>query len=292
MIRPLPSLLLAWVLTSLWPIIGKAGTERFDPILFIQAGTALGLLALAPWLGRRRWEMILSRELRFSFFMMGFFATGMSSFIFITALRYTSPSNAAIMAQVEVLYSALLCAWLLKERITPAQGLASLMVLLGTGCIMVQDLTSLRWKGDLMILLSPWMFQVSHIYAKRLPADIDAVTITAGRLFYGVLTLVPLSLWALSRGPRWSWEPAALGILAAQALGQNCLNHLFWYGAIRRLELAKATAIILSYPALTVIFSWLLGRDSLGIVQLLGLGLTLGGAYWISWLTREKQLVQ
>ena len=41
----------------------------------------------------------------------------------------------------------------------------------------------------------------------------------------------------------------------------NALALLLWYAAILRMDLAKATAFLLSYPALTMLLSWLeLGR--------------------------------
>lgn len=287
---PLSALILDWILTALWPIIGKAGTRLFTGVLFAQAGMLVGLLSLAPWLAAKgRWRRIISPELRGPLFLTGLFGSGLSSFLLISALEHTTPANAAVMCQSEVLYSALLCAWLLGERITLSQSLASLLVVAGTGLIMIHDLSSPRWKGDLMILLTPWMFQVSHICAKRLPQDLDPVTITGARLFYGALTLLPFSLWSLAAGPRWSLAPQALLVLAAQGLLMYATNHVLWYLAIRRMDLSKATAVMLSYPALTALFSWGLGQEKLGALQLSGLALTLSGAYWVTTLLARKE---
>jgi len=173
---------------------------------------------------------------------------------------------------------------ILKERITLSQAAGSLLVLLGTGLIMAHDLSSPRWKGDAVILLAPWTFQIAHIFAKRLPKDLDAATIAGGRVFYGFLCLLPFSLVALARQPRWSWEPAAVRYLLMQGIGLSCVNHVLWYRAMRGMDLSKATAIMLSYPALTLLFAWEFGRETVHAAQLVGLGLTLSGAYWISLL--------
>ena len=281
----LGALLSDWVITALWPIIAKYGVERFSAALFAQIGVALGFLSLSPWLILKgRWKRVLSPKLRGPFFMMGLFGSALASFLFITALQYTTPANAAIMAQVEVLYSALLCAWWLGEHISLAQGLGSLLIVMGTGLIMAQDLSTPRWKGDLIILLTPWMFQVSHIYAKRLPKDLDSITIAGGRALYGSLALLPLTLISLRKGFLWSADAPSLGILAVQGIILNCINLVLWYSAIRRMDLSKATAIMLSYPALTLIFSWAMGHETIGIAQLAGLALSMSGAYWISML--------
>ena len=133
-----------------------------------------------------------------------------------------------------------------------------------------------------MILLTPWMYQVSHVLAKRLPKDLDPVLISGTRNFFALFLLIPVSAWVLWHGGRWSWAPGALGLLAAQGLLTNALSLLLWYGAILRMDLAKATAFLLSYPALTMVFSWALGRETISAVQVAGLLVTLGGASWLS----------
>jgi drug/metabolite transporter (DMT)-like permease len=281
-VPPFAALLGCWLLNAFWPIIGQSGLSRYSTPLFFHAGMLLGLAAMAPGLAAGgRWRRALSAQAGLPLLAMGTLSCS-ASFIYLQALRYTTPANAAVMAQVEVLYSTLLSAWLLREAIGAAQIWASLMVVAGTGLIMAHDLGSLRWKGDLMILLTPWMYQVSHVFAKRLPKDVDPILISGTRNFFGLFLLAPFSAWALLHGGRWSWSPDALAVLAAQGLLMNALALLLWYAAIRRMDLAKSTAFLLSYPALTMLLSWTLGREQVHPWQVAGLAVTLSGAYWLS----------
>jgi drug/metabolite transporter (DMT)-like permease len=276
-------------MTALWPLIGASGMQYYSGVLFATAGLIAGGLLVLPFLlAPHRLERLLDPKIASTLATMGFLS-GVASVIYISALDYTTPANAAIMAQIEVIYSALLCAWLLKERVGGKQAWASGLVMAGTGIIMLQDLQSPRWKGDLMILATPWMYQLSHMYSKRLPKDLDAYTITGGRIIYGVMTMLPFCLWSLTHGGRWSWQPQALGWLALQGLLMSCLNFILWYKAIRGMDLSKATAIMLSYPAFTVLFSWALGREHISILQLVGLAITVTGAYWVSMLVLASQ---
>ncbi len=286
---PLAALLLDWVLTAFWPIIGGAGMAYYNGVLFSTAGLVVGLALMLPWLrrGGRLRRIVLARESR-TLAAMGFFS-GLATVIYISALAYTTPANAAIMAQIEVLYSALLCMVFLGERMSGAQSAASLLVVAGTAIIMAHDLSSPRWRGDLMILATPWMYQVSHIFSKRLPKDLDPLTISGGRAFWGFVTMLPVCGWLLWHGARWSWAPTALLILLVQGVAMSCLNFVLWYRAILNMDLAKATAIMLSYPALTVLFSGLLGREAIHGFQVVGLGITFAGAYWVSRLVLKAQ---
>lgn len=288
-LSPLAALLIDWVVTALWPLIGASGMKHFSGILFSAAGLLLGLALLAPFLAARgRWRRLFDRDVAPSLAAMGFFS-GLATAIYISALAYTTPANAAIVAQVEVLYSAVLCAWLLGERPGARQAAATLLVLLGTGLIMFRDLSSPRWRGDLMILLTPWMYQVSHIFSKRLPKDLDAWTLSGGRVFYGLVTMAPLCVWSVRHGGRWSWAPEALGLLALQGALMSSSNFVLWYLAIRRMDLTQATAIMLSYPALTLVFSWALGHERAHALQVVGMIVTMMGAIWTSRLVVEAQ---
>jgi drug/metabolite transporter (DMT)-like permease len=214
--------------------------------------------------------------------------SGLATAIYITALNYTTPVNAVILAQIEVFYSVLLSARFLGERPTLKQSLASLLVVAGTALIVLHDLRSPRWRGDLMILATPWMYQVSHVFSKKLPPDLDAMTLSGGRVFYGLITMLPLAAWSLWRGASWSWETPALGLLLAQGLLMSSLNFVLWYVAIRGMELAKATTMLLSYPALTLVFSWGLGREQIRAVQIAGLACTFAGALWTARLSLAR----
>src|SRR5262249_43708399 len=87
----------------------------------------------------------------------------------------------------------------------------------------------------------------------------------------------------------FSWAAGPLLALLGQGLAMSSINFVLWYMAILRMDLAKATAIMLSYPALTVLFSWLLGRESIHGFQLVGLVVTFSGAFWISRLVLQAQ---
>ncbi len=54
------------------------------------------------------------------------------------------------------------------------------------------------------------------------------------------------------------------------------------------MDLSKATAIVLSYPVLTALFSHLFGIEKIQAYQLVGLGLALAGAYWVTLLVRKQ----
>ena len=286
---PLVALVLDWAVTALWPLIGAYGMAHWSGALFATGGLVVGLAVMSPWLpAKGRWRLLVSRGTAPSLFMMGL-CSGLATVIYISALAHTTPANAAIVAQVEVLYSAALAAWLLGERPSVRLAGAAALVMGGTGLVMLHDLSSPRWRGDLMILCTPWLYQVSHIFAKRLPEDLDAVTLSGGRVVYGILAMLPVCAWSLLHGGRWSLSGPGLALLVVQGLLMSSLNFVLWYMAIRKMELSKATTFMLSYPALTLVFSWLIGKERIAGVQVLGLASSFAGAVWTARLTAEAR---
>ena len=281
---PLAALLISCVLTATWPIVGKRASTYFDPLTFAWLGNMIACLCLAPLALREgRWRRIVEPGLRGKLFIIGGVGTGITSLLLQVAMTQTTPANGAIVCQVEVVYSAFLAAWLLGETISSSQGAATALVLTGTGLIVWKDLGTPHWKGDLILLITPWLFQASHIVTKRLPGDLDSWTIASARIFYGGLVLTPFALANLALGrATFSAEPSALALCVYQGAVLSAVTVPLWYMALRRLELAKTTAIMLSYPALTVLFSWGLGEELIGPHQLAGLACSMLGAVWLS----------
>ncbi len=286
---PYAALVSDWILTALWPLIGQAGLRYYAPAPFMWAGLLIGLACLSPFmLARGRWRSLFAREVAPSLIAMGVFSAA-ATLIYIRALNYTTPVNAVIIAQVEVLYSTWISARYLGERPTFKQSLASLLVVAGTAMIVLRDLRTPHLRGDLMVLFTPWMYQISHVFSKKLPRGLDALTLSGGRAFYGLLAATPAAAWAFSRGTAWSWTPPALRLLAAQGVLMSSLNFVLWYAAIRGMELSKATTIMLSYPALTLVFAWALGRETIAWAQVAGLACTFAGAAWTTRLSLERR---
>ena len=140
-----------------------------------------------------------------------------------------------------------------------------------------------------MVIGCLWMYQISHIFAKKLPADLGPQTIAAARALYAMpaLGLLCLCLAAFQGPLLFNWDSSTLWmVLLASALVNYFLGNCFWYQAIRNMDLSKATAIILSYPVMTYILSVLFGQDRITFYKVLGMILAVSGAYIVTLLAK------
>ncbi|MGB2578869.1 drug/metabolite transporter (DMT)-like permease [Elusimicrobium simillimum] len=288
---PIAALWTNWFATGLWPIAGGEGGKLMTPVLMVFLSCLFAMLYYGPAFTKQKlWGKLFDRKLWPYLLVVGLFGTALPFTTMFIALQYTTPANAAILNQVEILYSLILAFIFLREKPTLGQLGGSLLVVAGVVIILFNEQFSPRWKGDIIVLLTPWMFQVSHIAAKKLPADISPVFIAGARVIYAGITIIPLLIFfALKGGLQFTAAPKTFLVLFFIGTIYYGVTQPLWYRAIRGMDLAKATAIILSYPILTLIVSAALGVEKIHLYQTVGLALAFGGALWITMIVRREK---
>ena len=289
--NPLLAAWLCWAVVGLSPVVGHYAAPVIHPVLLVFLGTLLACVSFVPYLTKKaQWEALFSKENRLSFLFIGTFGTAFSFSILLWALHFTTPANAAILQQSELIYSLLFAFLFLKEIPTRGQMGASLLILTGTVLILLKEQYSARWTGDLMIIGSTWMLQAASCVAKKLSERVDHHIIAAARNFYALPVLVVILLYVFLRGDLY-FQPTltTVGIIFYTGLLKYVLAMLLWYYAIHKLHLAKVTAIYLSYPILSFVLSILLGLEKAHFYQFAGLALTLAGAYYLTHITQKEQ---
>lgn len=289
-ISPIYAVWLAWFITATNVVISKLATPYISSALFLFLACAVASLCFAIYLRKENlWKNLRRKDVWPLALAMGTFGTALPMTIFMIALNYTTPVNAAIANQFEIIYSLILTAILLKERPTLKQLGGSALILLGVGLILLQSGTSLQLKGDLMILGCLWMYQISHIFAKKLPADLSPSFIAAARSFFALpaLAILVICLPVFNQPIQLDSCGALWTFLLISAVLNYFIGNTFWYRAIRNMDLSKATAIILSYPVMTYILSVCFGQDKITLPKIAGMILAIGGAYIVTGIIKK-----
>lgn len=284
-ISPIYAVWIAWFATAANLVTSKFAVPYVTSALFILLACIVASCLFMPYLLKTgQWRTLLDKKVWPQCLAMGTFGTALPMTIFMVALNYTTPVNGAILNQFEIIYSLILSYILLKEKPSAKQIFGSVLIIGGVGLLLWQAGISLQLKGDLMIIGCLWMFQLSHIFAKKLPAQMPPQLISAARAIFAIPALAVLvGGLALFAGPlQFDSNPTLWGTLFFCAVINYFLGNTYWYQAIRNMHLGKATAIILSYPVMTFILSVLLGQDTVTTFKVLGLLLALGGAYIVT----------
>ncbi len=288
---PLMAAWTCWAIVGLSPIAGKFAASVISPVILVFLGTLLGVLYFTPWISKNhKWGEVFASETRWKFLFIGTFGTALPFTISLIALHYTTPGNAAILQQSELLYSLLFAGIFLREFPSRQQLLGSTLIVLGVLIILAKEQYTPRWTGDLLIVGSTWMLQAGSTVAKKLPKHLDYRVIAMARNLFAIPALILLLGMMGLRQEIFILKPnlQMFSVLAYTGFFKYGLAMVVWYKAIRSLDLSKATAIYLSYPVLSLILSAALGLEKISLYQAGGLLVSLTGAYWIS-LTVQKE---
>ncbi len=288
--NPVVSLWICWLFNSTWPITGHVAVLKMSPVLLAWFAAFAGFCVFIPRVYKTgAWRKLLRADVFWKMVYVGAFGSAIPIIFFFSALKYTTPANAAILAQIEVVYSFLIAYLLLSEKISGSQIAGSLLVVSGTCLIAFNERLSPRWRGDLMILATPWMYQLSHAFVKKLPDDCPEFLIAFGRLFFGWIILTPIvAAYALFGNLYFEPGIKAFSVILYHGIILSAFSIFLWYNTIRRMDLAKATAVLLSYPVMTTLLSWLLLREKIFPYQIGGMVLAIAGAWWITLLSKQS----
>ena len=183
--------------------------------------------------------------------------------------------------------------WLaLGHRPTPRRVLATGILLLGIAlAVGVQGFRASA--GVWLLLATPLCWQLSHLIVLRGLPGAPPLVLTGARYVWGgaLLALCWLSQPGLERLPPAAELGRTLPTLALQGVVLSYLGTVFWYQSIARLDLGRATAIVVpSIPVLSLGASWLLVGEVASGRQWLGLALTLAGVVFFVMAPQAKPM--
>jgi probable blue pigment (indigoidine) exporter len=260
------------------PALAKFTTGRADPFfvatatgLFAGAGCAVLLAArgeLAELWRPGRWPKLV---------LLGALGTGLAFFLFFAGAQRSTAIETALALQVEPGYSLLL-SWLALGHRPTARRVAALVVILAGIALALGVRTVDASSGVLLLMVTPLCWQLSHLLVLRKLPGTPPMVLTGARYVYGgVLLALALALRGDPLPPAGELA-SLLPVLALQGVVLSMVGTLLWYQTITRLDLGRATAIVVpSIPVLSLGASFLVLGEVATPRQWLGLLLTAAG---------------
>lgn len=262
------------------PGVAKLTTSQADPLAVAAVTTLFAALAALVVLAvRRELGLLVRRDLAGRLVLIGLLGTTLALFSYFEGVRRTSAIDAALCLQIEPAYSILVSWMVLGHRPTPRRVVAVAVLLAGIS-LAVQGGTLHDPLGVAFLLATPLCWQISHLVVLRRLRGVDPLVLTGARYLYGGLLLG--AGWIASGGvsdlPASGDLARLLPVLAIQGVLLSYAGTLLWYQSILRLDLARATAIVVpSVPVLSLLVSFLLVGEVPTPAQWLGTALTVAG---------------
>jgi probable blue pigment (indigoidine) exporter len=228
----------------------------------------LMLLALRPGLlsGSWWWRTVLLGALNFSAF-----------FFLIFVASYRLPGGLASTITATAPIAVMLLAWVLAgERPHRASLAAAVVGVGGVALLVVRGSGAVDALGVLASLAAVAVSSLGFVLVKTWRPPVELATFTAWQLVFGGLLLAPVAL--LVEGVPPALDARAVVGFGYLGLVGTVAAYASWFAAMRRLPAAAVSLVGLLNPVTGTVVGVGLADETLGVVQLAGLVLVLGGA--------------
>lgn len=264
--------------------VSKWGLQELPPLMLIGLRFALTALLLVPFTRLPRDKMLpvlmLSVTLGFVHFSLMF-----------TGLRQVDASTAAIAAQVQVPFSALLAAIFFKDRLGWRRALGMALAIAGVVLLAGEPQTSSNILYLGMIIASSMMWAVAAIQMKQL-ADVDALTLNGWMALFAAPQLL-VGSWLLEDGHLEAIAGAGWkgwGAVVYMAVVVTIFGYGIWMKMLSRYQVNQVMPFTLLAPVFGVVAGVVMLGEGLSLLKLLGGIITICGVAIIT--VRRPQQAQ
>lgn len=254
-------------LWSLFPIITVISYYTLPSVLSLAWSSLFAALFFAcVALYRRTWKDFTDSSMwKYTLLSTAFIGIAYYGLYFL-GLRYTTPGNAALIAQFEVFTTFMFFNILRKEYISRQHTAGAALMLLGAAIVLAPNFAGVH-AGDFAILAAAAFAAPGNLYNQKAREHASSETIMllrsliAGAFFFGLALLLHISVSAAQLKP-------ALIFVAINGILMLGLSKIFWLEAIHRITVTKAISLATIAPLLTLLFAWIFLHQSPTLWQL------------------------
>ena len=267
---------------GLLPVVSHYFVATMDPLVFSGAATLIGSIPLIFWLGtKNKLNQLYSKKYLPNLLLLAVLST-IGSILYFVGTKFTSGLNTGLLTQIEPFYAILLAVIVLKEVIGKNQIFATLLMVLGAGIVIYKGAMGFN-IGDILVLLSPLVMQVSHLFAKKVyEKHADSNLVPTARLLFSGLLLLLIAMFVSPSSLAQLLSVKVIISVVFFGIVFRCLDFVLWYQAISRISVSKASAVIPLAVAISFVGSVFFLKESVSGYQLFGLFFILGGLIWLS----------
>jgi drug/metabolite transporter (DMT)-like permease len=275
--------LLAIVFWGVSFVATKSVVAEISPTTLVFSRAGLGSLLLCGILALRRQPVLPPRDALASLALMGFVGVALHQLLQAHALRLTSAVSTGWLIGLIPVWSALLAALLLRERLGPrkiaslAAGFAGAVPVVTRGDLGAGVLALPSTRGDLLVLASTLNWAIYTVLGHGTIRRLGPTRATAGAMLLGWLMLAPLFLADEGWSDYARLSPAGWGALLFLGIAASGLGYLFWYGAIERVEISRVAALLYLEPLVTLAAAVALLGEPVGVATVVGGLAVMGG---------------
>ena len=234
---------------------------------------------------QKRWKEIFVREAWLPILILTLISGILYPTFYFLGLRFTTAGNAAIVAQMEIVFSFLFFGLILKrEKYTMFAVVGAALMFAGVIAVFFSGKFTIN-PGDALILFATMIAPISNNFQQKARKKVSAVTLLFLRSLIASIFLFCFANFWQETGVNNLTK--ALPLLLINGIFVFGLSKIFWIEAIHRIPVAKAISLNAITPIFTLIYAFFLLHEVPTIWQFIALPLIIGGGIL---LTRKNFL--
>lgn len=262
------------------PAVANVTTRAADPFLVTLATTWFaGFAALVVLLARGQLRVLWAPRYAVQLALLGALGTALAFTLFFTGASRATAVETVLALQSEPVYSLLLSWLVLGHKPSGQRVAATLCILAGLAVAFGREGLS-GSSGIAYLLATPLCWQLSHLIVLRWLPGISPDVLAGARYLWGTafLAVIGASVGAGSDGAAMPGLP--WGWVAVQGCVLSYGGTMLWYGAVTRIDLARATVLVVpTVPLLSLVTSFILLGEVPNARQAVGVAIAALGVY-------------
>ncbi|MGY0692116.1 DMT family transporter [Virgibacillus sp. FSP13] len=272
----------AWVLMK--EVLDYMGPFTFSSFRF---GTGSIVLLLIVWLFKKGfplkkyWKQLL---------VQGVLQTSIVFLLVMYGLRFVDAGKSSVLLYSMPMWSSLLAAKLLREKLTPAKfiglliGMIGLLTILGWDIWVGQNIQVIF--GEILIIIAAVSWAVSNVYYRIKLQHLPQLQVNAYQMLFGTIGIIIATLFM-----EWN-QPIDLNVhsiyyILFTGILASALCFTVWFLILSLIDMVTATISTLLVPIFGLLFSSLIIDEKMSIGIITGSGLIIVGIV-VAQVTRKN----
>ncbi len=257
-------------LWGLFPVITVLSYHSLSPLFTLIVSNIFAALFFVVMITQRKKWHELSIRKAYKDILLATLFTGIIYYVLIfLGLQFTSPGNASIVALTEVFFSFIFFHVFKKEKHPSQQIIGAGLMILGALFVLLPGLKTLQ-SGDILILIASAIAPFGNFYQQKARRKVASETIMLIRSILSTIVIFSLAVGIHSQFSLSSVSQSLL-FLIINGIVLLGLSKIFWLDGIHHISVPKANALSCIGPIFTLLFAWLLLKQTPTMWQVLSL---------------------
>jgi drug/metabolite transporter (DMT)-like permease len=227
------------------------------------------------------------------YLMIGLLNNAIPFTLIATAQLHLTASFAALLNATTPLFSAMVAALWIKDKLTAAKISGLLLGITGVGVIVGWQPVPLgteQWVSILLMLGATCSYGVAAVYGRVAFSGVNAISTATGQLMASSAMMLPL---ALLNPPTKPIEPVTIVAMLGLAVLSTALAYLIYFHLIRAAGPTTAASVTLLIPFFSSLWGSIFLGEQLFANEVIGFGIILVGLLLVTGLWKQvKNLLQ